>query len=67
MEDLTVLLIDLDPQGNASSRLGLAKNNLSSGIADVLLGFRELPEVIQSTCIDGMHLAPATRVDWFGS
>ena len=61
MEDLTVLLIDLDPQGNASSGLGLAKNNLSSGIADVLLGFRELPEVIQSTCIDGMHLAPATR------
>jgi chromosome partitioning protein len=61
MEDCTVLLIDLDPQGNASSGLGIAKTSVSSGIADVLLGFRELPEVIVNTCIDGMHLAPATR------
>ena len=61
MEDRTVLLIDLDPQGNASSGLGIPKTSVSSGIADVLLGFRELPEVIQPTCIDGMQLAPATR------
>ena len=61
MEDQTVLLIDLDPQGNASSGLGIPKTSVSSGIADVLLGFRELPEVIRPTCIDGMQLAPATR------
>jgi chromosome partitioning protein len=61
MEDCTVLLIDLDPQGNASSGIGVAKTDVSCGIADVLLGFRELPEVVRTTCIDGMHLAPATR------
>ena len=61
MEDQTVLLIDLDPQGNCSSGVGHGKADVAHGIADVLLGFRELPEVIRTTDIDGLHLAPATR------
>ena len=61
MQEQTVLLIDVDPQGNASSGVGHPKSAVSVGIADVLLGFRELDEVTLSTCIDGLHLAPATR------
>ncbi len=61
LEDLLVLLIDLDPQGNASSGLGVSKSDVSLGVADVLLGFRELPEVVVPTCVDGLHLVPATR------
>jgi len=61
LEDLMVLLVDLDPQGNASSGLGIPKTEVSVGIADVLLGFRELPEVVVPTCVDGLHLVPATR------
>jgi chromosome partitioning protein len=61
LEDKRVLLIDLDPQGNGSSGVGHPKSAVQMGIADVLLGFRELPEVILPTDIDGLHLAPATR------
>jgi chromosome partitioning protein len=61
LEDLMVLLIDLDPQGNASSGLGVCKDDVKLGVSDVLLGFRELPEVVVPTCVDGLHLVPATR------
>ena len=61
LEEKTVLLVDLDPQGNASSGLGHPKSDVSMGIADVLLGFRDLPAVLLSTDVDGLHLAPATR------
>jgi chromosome partitioning protein len=61
MEDQTVLLIDLDPQGNCSSGVGHGKAQVAHGIADVLLGFRDLPDVLRTTDIDGLHLAPATR------
>jgi chromosome partitioning protein len=61
MEHRTVLLIDLDPQGNASSGLGYPKAANKAGIADVLLGFRHLNDVLVTTSIDGLHLAPATR------
>lgn len=61
LEDRTVLLIDLDPQGNCSSGVGVPKSAVNTGIADVLLGYRELEDVVVPTCIDGLHLAPATR------
>lgn len=61
MEDQTVLLIDLDPQGNCSSGVGHPKGEVPRGIADVILGFHELPDVLLSTDVDGLHLAPATR------
>ncbi len=61
LEDRTVLLIDLDPQGNASSGLGFPKAENKVGIADVLLGFQSLESVRVPTAIDGLHLAPATR------
>ncbi len=54
------LLVDLDPQGNASSGLGLPKEEQDMGIADVLLGFRELRSVLRPTALDNLHLAPAT-------
>ena len=61
MQDQAVLLIDVDPQGNASSGVGHPKSAVSVGIADVLLGFKGLGDVLVTTSIDGLHLAPATR------
>jgi len=61
LEDRHVLLIDIDPQGNASSGIGHPKSGVTRGIADVLLGFRELAGVVVSTDVEGLHLAPATR------
>jgi chromosome partitioning protein len=61
LEDRSVLLIDLDPQGNASSGVGHPKSEVKLGIADVLLGFCDLGDVLVATEVDGLHLAPATR------
>ncbi len=56
-----VLLIDLDPQGNASSGLGFPREDQTRGTADVLLGFRDLDEVVVPTWYERLHLVPCTR------
>ena len=61
LEDHMVLLVDLDPQGNASSGLSVPKSEVSVGVADVMLGFRDMPDAVVPTCVDGLHLLPATR------
>ncbi|MCB9779764.1 MAG: ParA family protein [Alphaproteobacteria bacterium] len=60
LQDQRVLVVDLDPQGNASSGLGHHKATVDAGIAEVLLGFEEPLDVILPTEIDGLHLAPAS-------
>ncbi len=57
----TTLLIDMDAQGNASSGLGVSKDEAEAGTADLLLGFRDLRSVLQPTAVDDLHLVPATR------
>jgi len=56
-----VLLLDLDPQGNASSGLGFPRDEQPKGTADVMLGFRSLDEVVQASWYDGLYIAPSTR------
>ena len=56
-----VLVVDLDPQGNCSSGLGYPRSEVSAGIYDVLLGFRELDSVRLPTSIETLELVPATR------
>jgi chromosome partitioning protein len=56
-----VLVVDLDPQGNASSGLGYPRAEVPAGLYDVLLEFRELDQILLPTRHDGLHLAPATR------
>ncbi len=55
-----VLIVDLDPQGNASTGLGIARkpNQLSS--YHVLIGEAELRDVIVESGISRLHLAPST-------
>ena len=55
-----VLLIDLDPQGNTSSGLGIEKNQLDACIYDVLLGEEPLTNVIIPDVCPGLDVAPAT-------
>jgi chromosome partitioning protein len=54
-----VLLIDLDPQGNASTGLGLEAAARRVTTYDVLLGEYPLAEAIVETAIPGLKLAPA--------
>ena len=55
-----VLLIDIDPQGNASSGLGLDKNNLSYCVYDVLINSLPIESVICKLDINGLEIVPAT-------
>jgi len=52
------LLIDLDPQGNASSGLGIDRHT-SSTIYDVLIGQKELNDAVQQTPVDNLFVIPA--------
>ncbi len=55
-----VLLVDIDPQGNASSGVGVQKNVAQGCMYDVLIEGRAMEEVIISTAIAGLDVAPAT-------
>ncbi|MCG6884542.1 MAG: AAA family ATPase [Silicimonas sp.] len=55
-----VLLVDLDPQGNASTGLGLAPEDRTHTTYDLLLEDADLAQVIYKTGIDGLFLAPST-------
>lgn len=55
-----VLLVDLDPQSNATSGLGIDYRNLEHGLYDVLIGRKTMNDVIVNTSIPGYKLAPAT-------
>ena len=55
-----VLLVDLDPQGNASSGLGIEKNDLERCIYDVLLDDVSIEDIIIPDVCPGLDLAPAT-------
>lgn len=55
-----VLIIDLDPQGNASSGLGIKKyENQDNNIYHVLVGKKSLSQVIQNTQYENLKIAPA--------
>lgn len=56
----TVLLVDLDPQGNASTGLGIDRAARSTTSFDVLLGEVRLAEAICETAVPGFHLVPAS-------
>jgi len=55
-----VLLIDLDPQGNASTGLGVARSERSPGSYEFLLGLKSLDECIRTTKIPGLSVMPAS-------
>lgn len=55
-----VLVIDLDPQGNASTGLGIARRPQQRSSYHVLIGEAELAEVIVDSGIPRLHCAPST-------
>ena len=56
-----VLLVDLDPQANASTAYGVDKRNLECHVYDALVGRRRLQDVIVSTEVEGLDLAPTDQ------
>lgn len=55
-----VLIIDLDPQGNASTGLGLTRGQRTASSYEVLLGEVELAKAIQPTGVPGLSIVPST-------
>lgn len=53
-----VLLVDTDPQGNATSGVGVNKNNIEKSVYDILLNRCKVAEIIQKTEIENLLIAP---------
>jgi len=60
MRGKSVLVIDLDPQGNASTGLGFTPENRGLSTYDLLVENASIADVSRETSIDGLFLAPAT-------
>src|ERR1700733_13075982 len=55
-----VLIVDLDPQGNASTGLGIDRRNRNCSTYDVLIGEATLRESVVPTAVPRLHIAPST-------
>lgn len=55
-----VLLVDIDPQSNATSSLGVDKRRVSSSTYDVLVNEVSLSDIVQSVDQTGLELAPSS-------
>ncbi len=55
------LLVDVDPQGNAGSAVGVGRDDVEASIYDVLLDGRPVADVIQKTELRFLGLVPASR------
>lgn len=61
MDGYRVLLVDLDPQGNATSGLGIDRAALEASVYEVLLADAPVPSVIRPTAIDDLTVLPSDR------
>ncbi|KON85935.1 sporulation initiation inhibitor Soj [Sporosarcina globispora] len=55
-----VLLVDIDPQGNATSGIGIEKADVDHCIYDVLVDDVEASKVIKPTSVENLYAIPAT-------
>src|SRR5919204_570688 len=55
-----VLVIDLDPQGNATTGLGISARNLNASIYDVLMADKPMEDCVEPTAVRNLFVAPAT-------
>ncbi|PIR03638.1 MAG: chromosome partitioning protein ParA [Candidatus Magasanikbacteria bacterium CG11_big_fil_rev_8_21_14_0_20_39_34] len=56
-----VLLVDMDPQGNATSGLGFDRRELEAGLYEALSSKKRIHDVVFNTAHDGLRLVPATK------
>lgn len=55
------LLVDLDPQANASSGVGIAPRSLERTIYDALIGSCSLSDIVKGTQLPGLFIAPSSQ------
>jgi chromosome partitioning protein len=59
-EGFRVLVVDLDPQSNATTGLGLSARDLESSVYDVVMNNAALEDCIEPTSLKNLFVAPAT-------
>lgn len=55
----SVLLIDIDPQGNTTSGVGIEKSNVKSSIYDVIINGEDMRNCVIDTAIDTLKICPS--------
>ena len=55
-----VLLVDLDPQANATAGLGVDHKSIERGVYECLIGTATIPQVIHNTSVAGYRVVPAS-------
>ncbi len=60
------LIVDLDPQGNATSGLGFAKSEVKNSVYNVMIDDMPIEEAAVKTCIDNLDLLPS-NIDLAGA
>ena len=60
------LIVDLDPQGNATSGLGFAKSDVKNSIYNVMIDDMPIEDAVVKTCVDGLDLLPS-NIDLAGA
>lgn len=61
-----ILIVDVDPQGNATSGLGVDKNSLQLSVYDALINGVSLKQIIKKTTADNVEIVPS-NVDLAGA
>jgi chromosome partitioning protein len=61
LEGLKVLVVDCDPQANATSGLGIPRDDARHSIYDVLMGHSEAEQVILPTAIETLSILPGSK------
>jgi chromosome partitioning protein len=59
MADKKVMLVDLDPQANATSGIGINKHDVKKSTYHILLEEAKISDILQKTAIDNLVLAPS--------
>lgn len=55
-----VLLVDIDPQGNATSGVGIEKGDIEHCVYNILVDDRDAEEIIQETIVENLYVIPST-------
>jgi len=58
--DKKVLLIDLDPQGNTTSGVGIRPDAIKGSVYDLIIGAKEWPDLVVRTGVPGLDVIPST-------
>lgn len=59
--DKKVLIVDMDPQANATSSLGIDKNNIETSVYDLITEKCEINDVIYETSMENLHSIPSNK------